>query len=146
MHLQWSIALLTNLDEERYSHLFLLVRGGRVIYVGNAHGQNLETCVNNTLERLRLDSRSVEVWLGRARDVGKGLTREWVKQARMLLVYALKPILNTQGKVHYEGSSSLRLENHGSPYLHQFLRAENGIVFRSMKMGTDNGYIRSFAS
>ena len=147
MHLQWSIALLTNLDEERYSHLYLLVRGGRVIYAGNSFGQNLKSCVLNTMERLRLDPKSVEIWLGRGREVGQGIVnRESVKQARALLVYALKPILHLQGKIRYEGSASLRLENHGCPYLHQFLRAENGIVFRSMKMGIDNGYIRSFAS
>ena len=134
-NLQWSKAPLSQLKDEIYAHFFAIVRGGKIVYIGNANHADLSTLVQDTLELLGFDQSVHEVYLGRIREYGsRRITDETINGLHQLLVYARKPYLNKKGKFRYGGLANLSLLNSGFQRLPGKVRAENRIVFLSSQM------------
>ncbi|MEM6268390.1 MAG: hypothetical protein AAF998_03085 [Bacteroidota bacterium] len=133
-NIQWSKALLSELDREIYAHFFAVVRGQKIVYIGNANGETLRTLLESTLASPDFHGGKTEIYLGRIREYGtRRIPAETIEGLHQLLVYARKPRLNRRGKLRYNGLANLRVTNSGCELLPYNVRAENRIVFLSMK-------------
>jgi hypothetical protein len=130
-NLQWSKALLGDLNNEKYAQFYAILSGNKITFVGKAYHTNLAEEMSTTLQALNLDlSPSTEVYLGRLREYGtQHIPSTVMASMHHLLVFALKPIMNTQGKISYLGMSDLLLLNSGFDLLPGKIKAENHRVF-----------------
>lgn len=139
-NIQWKRTLPEALNQERYAHFFLLVRNHRVIFIGQCFRKPLEDFIPFALNGLGIEGGNVELWLGRIKDVGSGrLEAQLIKDLENLLVYSRKPVMNKEYKLSYKGQSKLRILNSGCSLLNVEIRAENNMVFRSLRMALE-GY------
>jgi|GEM_PF-4747247 len=137
-HIQWSEADLDRLKEEHYAHLFLLVRNGRIVYVGNSFRRKIHKFIPATIEAAGLANGQTQVFLGRIVEM-KGLTLTTVTSMQELIAFARKPIYNVRGKKSYESTSYFTLNSTGCTLMPESVRADRWGVFQSRRSAAE-GY------
>lgn len=129
-NVQWSPTKIDRLPQERYAHMFALVSGGEVLYIGKAYRADLPELIPACIAGHDLDHLPLTIYLGRIREVGTGrISFANVDAIVDLLVFARKPRLNHDGKYNYAGADDLHLANDGCAVIPHRLRAENRLVF-----------------
>jgi hypothetical protein len=138
--LQWSKANPDQLANERYMHLFLFERKGRVLFIGNPAGKDFETFIPAVAEVVDATGQDAHLWIGRVvRSASDSADTESVELMRKLLCFAERPTLNGKENYQFAAEGELFLTNHGCPALAHKLRFEHGKVIRSKKSTEERG-------
>lgn len=134
LQIQWRRSDATQLAEEKYAHLFAVLRGDQVLYVGSAYRKDLVQVVAAVPGLSAGQLAQCSLYLGRVQGPELGSLRtEVVESAQQLLVYAKKPMLNEGPKTLYLGMPHLRVVNVGADWLPGQVRAEQGRVFQNAR-------------
>jgi len=131
-NIQWAATSVDHLAEEHYAHLFMLVRNGRIVYIGNCFRRNLRQLVASTVQAVTVDSSPVEIYLGRVVEFSR-VTSDDIDQIHGMLVFARKPMYNIKGKRNFKLSHEILLRISGCDLFPEAIRADNWGVFLSQR-------------
>ncbi len=137
-NIQWSLTNLDRLEDEHYAHLFMLVRNGRIVYIGNSFRRRIMKYIPATMEAAGLNSGQTQIFLGRVREM-IGLNSPKVTEFQELLTYARKPVYNVHGKLDFKPKNYFTLHNFGCNLLPSSLRADQWGVYQSQRPAAE-GY------
>lgn len=131
--IQWSPASLSNLAHERYTHLFLFERNGRILFAGNVTGRNYQTFIPEVADVINANNSEVKLWLGRfVRAVSSNVNSNVIEDVRRLICFAEKPLYNGRENYGFETDfDQLTVKNFGFPHISGILKFANGRVFKS---------------
>jgi hypothetical protein len=127
--IQWSATFVETLETERYAQFVAFVQQGKLVFLDTVYRENLTTAISARLQKQSLDHLNLTIYLGRIREIGEGKIDSFkVNALHDLLVFALKPRLNSEGKYRYKGLPNLQMTNVGCELIPRKLRAENSFV------------------
>lgn len=132
-HIQWVETDPTYLADEHYAQFFLLVRNGRIVYIGDSFHRSLQELIPATLRAAGLNENSTQIFLGRIVEFS-GLKNQDVNEIHRLLVYARKPLYNLNGKHDFKAENTLVVHNSGSGIFPLSIKANDDGVFLSQKL------------
>ena len=132
-HIQWVEANPSQLANEYYAQFFLLVRNGRIAYIGNSYHRQISELIPATMKASGLNPGNTKIYLGRVVEFA-GLSDEDVKEIQQLLVYARKPLFNVAGKHNYVANGNLHIHNSGAPLFPRTIKGNSYGVFLSQRL------------
>lgn len=130
---QWSLVNANNLSEQHYAHFFLLVRNGKVQYLGNVHRRDLAKVIPATVAASNMNMNSTQVYLGRIRE-RLGYQFDVVGDIQQLLVTALRPTLNVKSNNLPLKATGLVTTHTGTRLMPGAVRRESNRIYISHRM------------
>ena len=138
--IQWSKADVSDLSNERYLHLFLFERNGRILFIGNPQGKDFQTLIPGVEEVIAKSGRTSNLWIGRIiRSVSDKVKIETTEQLRKMLLFSERPLLNGKENYLFKSEEKYTLTNFGLNALPSTLRYEHGKLIRSKKSTSSPG-------
>lgn len=138
--IQWSKANPEQLTNERYLHLFLFERKGRILFIGNPAGKDFESFIPAVAEVVESSGQKANLWIGRlVRSVSDSVDLESIEVLRKMLCFAERPLLNGKENYQFIAETDLSLSNFACPALPAQLRYEHGRVIKSKKSTAERG-------
>lgn len=128
LQIQWRETASQALSNEKYAHFLAVQRDGQIVEMACAYRQTIV----DAFAKLNVQEGE-KVFVGRVNMMGiRTLSPEMVESLFSLLLNAVKPSRNLDGKYNYSGIASIVVQNVGMIALPTHLRAEDGRVFQRL--------------
>jgi len=113
VRVSWRHKKYTEIKNSDSAPFYALSLRDELLYIGQT-SQKVKSEVYANLKRLRLNSKSITVWLGRITESGYGrITKKLVMDIENLMIAEFKPLLNERGRKNYKGRPEISVTLEG---------------------------------
>jgi len=134
--IRWQQTNLQDLSKQADAHLYILSRGGNLLYIGLAYKQSVSAEARKTINDFSESPHGLVLWLGRIdREESdfQRVTEELVNDVECLLIYTHQPPYNMQCKADYTGRPNLRVRSRRCSLLRPCVEVIDGKPYKSCR-------------
>ncbi len=132
LKIDWTQTNYERMNDYNDTYFYAFTRGGNLLYIGIAFKQIVQTEISQTLRRLGINSKGLNIWLGYPNPdqttYGR-ITEQIATDAECLMIYTNQPVYNTQCKDSYTGRCNFKVKTSGCPLIRSCVKCENNRIY-----------------
>lgn len=132
LKINWEQTNFSDLPNNEDTYYYAFSRFDILLYIGITNRQNVKDEIRQTLQRLKINTTGLSIWLGyidATKTTYGRITEQIVLDGECLMINTNRPTLNQQCKQSYTGRNNFCVKTSGCKYIRNCVRYENNKVY-----------------